>query len=91
MQTSTPRLLSLAIALVCVVLSLTEHSAGAALYASVVLMVPLALIWFPEKLGSMTGYFLKGSYVNAESPPTLLSIIGWLLLVGLPALFYLLG
>jgi hypothetical protein len=91
MQVTIPKILSLAIALVYVVLSLVNQSAGAASYCCMVLLLPLALIWFPDKLGSMTDYFMKGSYVTAESPPLLLSIVGWFFLVGLPVLFYFLS
>jgi hypothetical protein len=52
---------------------------------------PLVLIWFPEQLGSAKGYFVKGSYVDSESPPILLSILGWLFLLGLPMLFVVLS
>lgn len=88
MQVTIPKILSLAIALVYLVLSSVNLSAEAVSYCCVFLLIPLALIWFPDKLGRMTGYFLKGSYVTAESPPILLSIVGWFFLVGLPALFY---
>lgn len=91
MRVTVPKLLSLAIALFYAVVFIINQSGGAAFYGCVVLLLPLALIWFPEQLGGMTGYFLKGSYVNAESPPILLSLAGWFFLVGLPVLFNLLS
>jgi hypothetical protein len=51
----------------------------------VILLFPLALIWFPEELGSFTGYVGRGGYIDTESPPALISFMGWLFLVG-PAL-----
>lgn len=45
------------------------------------LLVPLGLIWFPEELGSYTGYVSRGSTIDAETPPFLVSFLGWLLLV----------
>jgi len=91
MQVTIAKLLSLVIAMVYAVLLIVNQSAETACKGCAVLLLPLALIWFPEELGSMTGYFWKGSYVNAESPPILLSILGWFFLVGLPVLFYFLS
>lgn len=55
----------------------------------VVLLVPLALIWFPDEIGSATGYFAGHSLrVDVETPPILISIMGWIFLVGFPVLFY---
>jgi len=51
------------------------------------LLLPLALIWFPEELGSLTG-FVRGGNINTETPPILVSIAGWFFLVGLPVLIY---
>ena len=55
------------------------------------LLLPLALIWFPEELGSLTGYVGRGGNVDLEAPPILVSIAGWFFLVGLPVLIYFLG
>ena len=57
----------------------------------IILLLPLALIWFPEELGSMTGYVGRGGNIDTESPPILVSIMGWFILVGLPVLMYFLG
>ncbi|MGB7767815.1 MAG: hypothetical protein WBN22_03060 [Verrucomicrobiia bacterium] len=54
---------------------------------SAVLVFPLALIWFPEEIGGLTGYF-KSGYVNVQTPAVIISIIGWFFLVGLPVLLY---
>jgi len=54
------------------------------------LLIPLALIWFPDEIGSATGYIAGHLRVDAETPPVLISIMGWLFLVGFPVLFYLL-
>lgn len=51
------------------------------------LLFPLALIWFPEEIGSLTGYFRSG-YVNVQTPAIIVSFGGWLFLVGLPVLLY---
>ena len=52
------------------------------------LLLPLALIWFPEEIGNLTGYFRSG-YVNVQTPGVFISILGWFFLVGLPLLLYL--
>ena len=57
----------------------------------VVLLLPLALIWFPEELGSVTGYVGRGGNIDTETPPILVSIAGWFFLIGLPVLIYFLG
>jgi len=54
------------------------------------LLLPLALIWFPEQLGSFTGYVGRGCNIQTETPSILVSVMGWMILIGLPALIYLL-
>ena len=49
------------------------------------LLLPLALIWFPEEIGELTGYFRSG-YVNVQTPAVMVSFLGWLFLGGLPVL-----
>ncbi len=53
------------------------------------LLVPLAAIRFPEELGNLTGYFRTG-YVNTQTPAPIISLLGWLFLLGLPVAAYLL-
>ncbi len=55
------------------------------------LLLPLALIWFPDELGSMTGYVGRGGNIDTETPPILVSIAGWFFLLGLPVVFYILS
>jgi hypothetical protein len=52
------------------------------------LLFSLALIWFPEEVGSFTGYIGRGGDVDCETPPLLVSIAGWFFLVGLPILLW---
>jgi hypothetical protein len=54
------------------------------------LLLPLALIWWPGEIGSVTGYFGSG-YINVQTPAIMVSIMGWLFLVGLPVLIYFLN
>jgi len=62
-----------------------------AVQAFVVLLIPLGLIWFPEELGSYTGSVSRGGKIDTETPPFLVSFMGWLFLVGLPVLGLFLG
>jgi hypothetical protein len=59
----------------------------------VLLLVPLGLIWFPEELGSYTGYVSRGSTIDTETPPFIVSGLGWLFLVliGIPVVAISLG
>lgn len=54
---------------------------------SVGLLGPLALIWFPEEIGSATGYFQTG-YVNVQTPAKIVSFLGWFFLVGVPVVLF---
>jgi hypothetical protein len=56
-----------------------------------ILVVPLTLIWFPDEVGSFTGSVGRGGNIDAESPPELVSFMGWFLLVGFPAILYAVG
>jgi hypothetical protein len=47
-------------------------------------LLPLALIWFPEFLGGLTGW--GAVPVDRPSPPILVAGAGWLFLLGLPVL-----
>ncbi len=62
------------------------HAAGAV----PVLLIPLALIWFPEEVGEFTGYVGRGGNIDAPSPAFLVAGFGWFFLVGLPVLLYIL-
>jgi hypothetical protein len=53
-----------------------------------ILIFPLALIWFPDELGSFTGYVGRGGNINSETPGALIAMMGWFFLVGFPALMY---
>ena len=46
-----------------------------------VVLPPLALIWFDEILGGMTVF--GGGIFPSESPPAVLRFLGWLFLLGI--------
>ncbi|HEV8000885.1 MAG TPA: hypothetical protein VGP63_13460 [Planctomycetaceae bacterium] len=56
----------------------------------VVLLFPLALIWFPEPIGSITGIVGRG-YVSLETPPFFVALVGWFFLIGVPVIIGLLS
>ncbi len=88
MQLTFGRLLSLAIASVYVVLVISLGGIGYWKW-SLTLLLPLALIWFPEEIGSITGYYKTG-YVNVQTPGAIVAFLGWVILLGVPVLAYIL-
>ena len=52
------------------------------------LLLPLALIWFPNSIGPATGYWFNDRRIDQPTPPILISIAGWFFLVGLPIILY---
>jgi hypothetical protein len=57
----------------------------------IVLLLPLALISFPDELGRFTGYVGRGGNIDTETPAVLVAFMGWFFLAGLPVLLYLLS
>jgi hypothetical protein len=55
------------------------------------LLLPLGLIWFPEEIGSYRGYVSRGSTIDTETPPFIVSGLGWLFLAGPLVLMLCLG
>ena len=86
MQVTLGKLLALAVAAAYVITGFAlEKSWAFALTVAGGAFLPLALIWFPEFLGNLTGWGTRAP-VNEPSPPRLVAAAGWLLLLGLPAL-----
>ena len=50
------------------------------LAALLILVWPLALIWFGEELGSLTG-FVRGHYIDSETHPSIVKLFGWIVLI----------
>jgi hypothetical protein len=48
----------------------------AAFTGLITLVWPLAMIWFADEIGSITG-FVRGHYINQETHPSLIKILGW--------------
>ncbi len=92
MRVTWSKIAAIVVALVYVVLSVLDVVGSETtlweLTYLLVLLIPLALIWFPEVLGSATG-FIGHRVVDHETPPWLVSAAGWFFLVGLPVLLWL--
>lgn len=86
MQITRGKILSLVIAAAYVVAVIPTAGWGA-IQVCVMVALPLALIWFPEECGSFTGY-VRGGFIDQQSPAILVSMMGWFFLVGLPVLFW---
>jgi hypothetical protein len=84
------RIVSLVIAIGYVVaMVIAEHGLTKdSLLGGAILLLPLALIWFPEELGSYTGLVTRGGQIDTETPLGLVSAMGWFFLVGFPLLIY---
>jgi hypothetical protein len=82
------RIASLVIAIGYLVAALVGGQTSVVFLVAGALLVPLALIWFPEVIGQATGN-LGGRSINRETPAVLVSVAGWFLLVGLPVVWYL--
>jgi hypothetical protein len=85
MRVTLSKIAGLAVAIGWIIAAFTlGRSWTFALTVAVGTLLPLTLIWFPEFLGSMTGW---GTWpVTRPSPPWLVAALGWLLLLGLPML-----
>lgn len=70
-----------------------ERAVAPVVSLSIVLLVPLGLIWFPEELGGFTGYVSRGGNIDTETPPGIVTFLGWLILVliGIPVVAFSLG
>ena len=83
MQLTISKLAALAIAVVEVIAAFAlEKSWPFTLTVAVGVLLPLALIWFPEFLGGLTGWGMSAP-IDRASPPRLVAVLGWLLLLGL--------
>ena len=90
MQITSGKIVGLVVALGSVVAMVVSAGGATAdvVKGCAVLLLPLALIWFPEEIGGFTGYVGRGGDIDSETPPILILFIGWLFLIGLPVLFY---
>ena len=89
MRRTVSRTVALVIAITYIVLALTiEKTVSFAATVAAGTILPLALIWFPDFFGGMTGWGTRAP-IDRPSPPVFVSFMGWFLLVGLPLLMLL--
>lgn len=62
-----------------------EHVPG--LWVAFGVLAALALIWFPEAFGNYTGPVRHG-YIDEKTPPEIVAVAGWFILVGLPIIVF---
>jgi hypothetical protein len=92
MQVTISKLVALLLAVAEVIVTfLLAQSLSIALTAALGVLLPLALIWFPESFGDWTGWGTRAP-VHRPSAPQVVAGMGWLFLLGLPVLgFFLAG
>lgn len=97
MEITIGKILALLIAIAYLVIGiiseyLSEGYVGfEVLVVAAALVFPLALIWFPDEMGSFTGYVGRGGWIDNETPAVVVSLMGWFFLVGMPVLVYFLS
>src|SRR5947208_3258907 len=88
------RLASVLVAIGYVIAALVTAKEGqqyAAIILAIALLLPLALIWFPDVVGDYIGPTSRGGYIDRPTPALMIAIAGWFFLVGLPLIAYQLG
>ena len=89
MRRIVSKIVALVIAITYIVLALTiEKTVSFAATVAAGTILPLALIWFPDFFGGLTGWGTRAP-IDRPSPPVFVSFMGWFLLVGLPFLILL--
>ena len=84
MEITTGKIASLVVSAAYVVASLVAVGGTAAIACCVGLLLPLALIWFPDEIGSYTGGGGRGQSIDMESPDWAVAGLGWIFLIGGP-------
>ncbi len=80
------RILSAVIALAYVIAAtVIERNAKMTILVVAAVLVPVLLIWFPDRIGRAKGYMINRQWVDEPTPPILISGMGWFFLVVLPA------
>ena len=85
MQATLGKVIALAIAIGWVIAGFAIEGGTFTLTVAGGVLLPLALIWFPKFFGGLTGWGIRAR-VDRPSPPSLVALIGWVLLLGVPVL-----
>jgi hypothetical protein len=89
MRWTVSKIVALVIAITYIALGFTiEKTLPIAATVAAGTILPLALIWFPDFFGGLTGWGTRAP-IDRPSPQGLVSFMGWFLLVGVPFLLLL--
>jgi hypothetical protein len=77
------RILSALVALCLIGLAVLSGDPGAIIVMLLYLVWPIAMIWWPELLGSMNSRFIGHGWLSQRSAAWLVRSFGWVLLVGI--------
>lgn len=94
MQVTRSKLVALVIALGYFVTVVVMQGWEKAVVLSFLLLLPVAFIWFPNEIEAFTAMLAKRPFsrTTQETPAFMVTIVGWLWLVGyLPLMAYLLS
>ena len=83
MAVTLSKIVALVLAVAYVVAAGVAESLTFAGTVAVGCLMALALIWFPESIGSWTGVWRRYNRLS-PSPAWMVAIMGWVFLVGLP-------
>lgn len=84
MEITPGKLLALAVALAYVIGSLVlTREWRSCVGLAVIMLFPLSLIWFPDHWGEHVA-----GRITKETPPLIVALGGWILLIGLPAVLF---
>jgi hypothetical protein len=87
MRVTTAKIVSLLVAIACLVMVIITHGtldSDIAAFA-IVLLLCLILIWFGDLLGQYVGPLMDGDRISRETPGGCLAGLGWVGLLGLAA------
>lgn len=74
------RVLSVILSMVYVFLA-ARRSGQMLIYLLMFLVLPLAAVWFPTQLGAATGMIDPFTVVTRPSPPAIVLLLGWMVLL----------
>jgi len=85
LRVTLPKLIALAITIAWIV---AMRNSGHLMFAALMIWF-LTLIWFPEYWGNYMGWMSwHRVYIDQQTPPVVVAVAGWLLLIGFMLLVY---
>jgi len=77
---SISRTISIVLAVAFIVYACLLDPPGLAVVAVGYMVIPMGAIWFGDELGSSTGHWFGGGYIDVPSPGIIVKFLGWILL-----------